>query len=147
MESEANSGFDGLTLPEGDLSIGTTWEIELPPVKMAFGGMKSTMEGKLVARYKVIEFNGKGDGQTVTIESKTDGSYTLSIDSPSGQFDLDVTQKETRTYIVRTKDGVVKSFTAESTRDMGSQAFDVTTKSKAMSELVETPPSVGSNRV
>ncbi len=137
VESEAASGLDGLVLHGGDISVGTTWEHELPPVSMAFGNMKSTTEGKLKAIYKVLEINGKGKDQTVTIESKTDGAYTLTIESPSADFNLDVTQKETRTFVVRVRDGVVKNLTIESNRDMSSQAFDVATKSKGKSELVE----------
>lgn len=137
LETESKNGLDGLVFPEGEIIVGTTWEQELPPVSMAFGGMKSSTEGKLKANYKVLEINGSGANQTVIIESKVDGTYVLTIESPQGEFVLDVAQKETRTYTVRAKDGVVKSVAIDSIRDMTSQQFDVKTKTKGKIELVE----------
>lgn len=136
LESESASGLDGLVLPKESIAVGSKWEHELPPVSMAFGGMKSTSEGKLKALYTVLSIDGSGNDQTVTIESKTDGSYTLAIESPNGDFDFDVTQKETRTYVVRVRDGVVTKMTVESNRSMSSQMFDTSSKSKGSSELV-----------
>jgi hypothetical protein len=130
-KTEMEVGFEGLSLPEGELATGTTWELEHNPTGAGMAGMPTTTVGKIKTSYKVIEIK---DGSAV-VEAKSVGSFQLTIESPQGTFSMDCKLDETRTYTVRTADGVVTKTAVTSVQAMSSEFGDFSTKTTATTEL------------
>ena len=135
---EAKAGMDSLIFPEDGITEGSTWEFEHEPGNGGMPGMKSTTTGKVKTAYTAGSFSGTGSDRTLTINAKTTGSFTVDIDSPNGQFSIDVDVDMKSTYTVRAKDGIVTKFVADGTRHMSTQFGEFSLNVKTTTELVKS---------
>jgi hypothetical protein len=130
-KKDMEAPFEGLLLPEGDAASGAAWILEHSPVGAGMAGMPTTTNGKLKTTYKVLEVK---DGNAV-IEAKTAGSYDMNIETPEGSFALKVTTNETKTFTVRTADGVIVKAATTSISTMTSDFGEFGTKTNSTIEL------------
>jgi hypothetical protein len=130
---DSESGFEGLTLPDGDLAVGTTWSHEHAPAGVGMAGMPTTTTGKVKTTYTVKELK---DG-VATIEAVTAGAFKMTIETDQGAFDLDVKLDENRKFSVRTGDGVVTRVETVSNQAMTTEFGEFKTNTKSTAELAK----------
>ena len=130
-KNDMESGFEGLILPEGNLTVGQTWSLEHAPAGAGMAGMPTSTTGKVKTTYKVLSI----ENGNVMIEAVTAGNYTMNIESPQGTIGLNNKMNETRKYTVRASDGVLLKAETTSEVTMSSDFGDFTTKSVSTTEL------------
>lgn len=130
---DTESGFEGLTLPEGDLAVGTTWTYEHAPAGIGMAGMPTTTTGKVKTTFTVKEVK---DG-VATVEAVTGGAFKMTIETEQGAFDLDVKLDENRKYSVRAADGVVTRVESNSNQTMTTEFGEFKTNTKSTIELAK----------
>jgi len=135
---EVENGLEGLVFPEGDLTVGKTWELEHSPAGLGMMGFPAKSSGKVKTVYKVLEMTGEGDARLAIIEGKTGGTFNLDMETPQGAFSMTVKVDDTNKYTVRASDGVVTKIEASGTQTMSSADFgDFVTKVKTTTELAK----------
>jgi hypothetical protein len=131
---EVENGLEGLVFPEGDITVGKTWELEHSPAGLGMMGFPAKSTGKVKTVYKVLEMTG----DVAIIEGKTGGTFNLDMDTPQGAVAMTVKVDDTNKYTVRASDGVVMKIEASGTQTMSSADFgDFVTKVKTTTELAK----------
>jgi hypothetical protein len=128
---DTESGFEGLTFPDGDLTVGTTWTLEHAPAGIGMAGMPTTTTGKVKTTFTVKDLK---DG-VATIEAVTAGAFKMTIETEQGAFDLDVKLDENRKYSVRASDGVVTKVESTGSQAMTTEFGEFKTSTKSTTEL------------
>jgi hypothetical protein len=130
---DTESGFEGLTFPEGDLAVGTTWTLEHAPAGIGMAGMPTTTTGKVKTTFTVKDLKVG----VATIEAVTGGAFKMTIETEQGAFELDVKLEENRKYTVRATDGVVTKVESLGSQTMTADFGEFKTNTKSTIELAK----------
>ncbi len=134
MNSDKDAALQELSLPDGEVTIGTSWETKNKPPTFSSSGGDSSSTGEIKTTFKVTEFTGKGKDRAVVIEAVKRGSYSLSF---GGGSEIDGSVVGTSKYWVRLADGMLINLESQSEDKMAGSMGDFSSKHKRTIELVK----------